>query len=336
MDQDAAQLIDKFCHHKEHSQGRSPVTVDKYRAILTDLGAFLGNEEIHQASYEELSHFTGVHLHKKGLLPRSRRVYVACIHQFYGWLRKIGVTSDDVSEDLQYPLSGFRLPKGMQAKFAEILLTAPDLSRLSGVRDCAMIMLMLGCGLRVSELCALNKSDLYFEYNKTCKHECLTIRVLGKGNKERLIPAPDMCWASIRAYLGHPLLQKIDNTLPKGDEVVFVSLTNTTVMAHDFHGEKRRISTSAVYKIIKRYGEESNIPPDQCHPHALRHRFATELAENNVDLINIQRAMGHASATTTQIYIEMAQNKMRRELNERGAFKNIRTPFDGIMEKLEQ
>lgn len=286
-----------------------------------------------EATREDIEEFAGMYAHRMGISPRSRRVIVAAVRGFYRWLARAGHISTDISRDLPYPDAGVRFPGALSLQFAEKMLMVPDINTFTGIRDCAMLSVLLGAGLRVSELVGLNEGDLFFE--KIDGREQLTLRVRGKGKRERLIPAPRDCWALLRAYLGHDMLEKMDRTLPSGEVVLFVSIRNHRVPPHGYFGEHRRLTRGAVFRFFRRYAEKAGAPKEQRHPHAARHLFATELLEGGTDLVEIQASLGHASIESTRIYLHLAMRKRRESIAKTGPLAKIRTPVTDLLKSLD-
>ncbi|TKA91831.1 recombinase XerD [Guyparkeria sp. SB14A] len=329
------ELIQGWLDWLEHNQGRSVRTLEKYRLTLVRFAGYLAarDSSLPGASDVSVEEFAGLESHRNGISPRARRPIVAALRGFYRWLRRSGVRQDNPARDLPYPKSGSPLPRAMELKHAESLMMAPDLDTFLGVRDAAMISVLVGCGVRVSGLVSMNESDLQFVLDDDGR-EWLVIRVREKGRKERLIPAPHETKLMIRAYLGHPDLEAIDRTLPNGDRVLFVSTANRMVKAHEYHGEARRLHRSAVNDMLCRYGDEAGVPRAQLHPHALRHLYGTELAEGGEDLRKIQTLMGHADVRTTTIYTQLAMRTLSKSVAKSSPFSRIQTPVTDLARQL--
>jgi len=329
------ELIQKWLLYKEVNQGRSVATVDKYRNYLIRFGAWLNDEfkvDLIDATSEQVELFSGLISFKQGLTPRARRPLIAALREFYKWLKKNGLRSDDPAAGLEYPDYGRKIPKVSSLKTAERLLMAPDLSTFLGVRDCAMMSTLLGCGFRISGLTGLNESSLeYIEVDGVIR---LLIKVKEKGDKERLQPAPMEVKLLIDAYLAHPDLKKIDRSLPDGDRVLFVSTTNRMVPEHKYIGEQRRISNRSVNDMISKYGEQLGINPDELGPHAFRHRYGTELAEGDESLDKIQDLLGHSKQDSSKIYIHLATRKKVEVVDRSNPLSKIRTPVTDIVKLL--
>lgn len=320
------QLVDRFLTFKEHSQGVSPGTVVKYRGYLNRLIRFLSDSDQTVLDVERsvLEHFCGLYMHQQGLSPRARRPLVSSVRGFFAWLKREGLRTDDPGTIIEYPRVGRRLPAGMSLKSAETLLLQPDLETFTGIRDAAMIAVLIGCGVRVSGLVSLNEGDLLFMAEGGL--ERLVIRVREKGGHERLIPAPQETLLYIRAYLGRSELDPMDRSLDDGDKVLFVSTRNRNVSADKYHGEARRIATRTVNDMLVKYGEAAGVPREQLHPHAIRHLYGTEMAEEGVDVLLIQALMGHQDPKTSQTYVHLATRSLAKTVDRANPLRKMNTP----------
>jgi len=331
------ELIQKWLLYKEVNQGRSVATVDKYRNYLVRFATWLKDElnvSLIEARRDDVELFSGLISFKQGLTPRARRPLIAALREFYKYLKKNGLRSDDPAAGLEYPDYGRKIPKVSSLKTAERLLMAPDLSTFLGVRDCTIMSTLLGCGLRISGLTGLNESSLQYVENDGVIR--LLIKVKEKGDKERLQPAPMEVKLLIDAYLSHPDLKKIDRVLPDGDRVLFVSVANRCVPEHKYIGEERRLSNRSVNDMISKYGEQLGIKAEELGPHALRHRFGTELAEGDESLDKIQDLLGHSDQASSKIYIHLATRKKIEVIDRSNPLGKIRTPVTDILKLLEK
>ncbi len=329
------QLIHEFATWLERNEGRSERTVTKYIGYIRLLQAWAkeNGHDLMRVKTQDLEHFTGLYMHERGLRPRSRRAVVSSVRKFYKWLRRRGLVRQDPASDLTHPHAGKSLPVMMDLHHVEALIMAPGVDSFLGRRDTAIISLMAGCGLRVGGIVGLNESHLIF-YLDDQKRERLAVKVTEKGSKQRIVPAPDDCWALVRAYLGDPELEGIDRALADGDQVLFVSTNNRNISPAAYHGEARRLRRGAVWDIIRRHGKRAGIPKHQMHPHALRHTFGTELAEYDVDLLVRQALMGHANASSTEVYTHLAQRKLREAMDKANPFRRVKTPVSSLIQSL--
>lgn len=333
---DKHDLIDRYLTWLKHGRGRSPETCDQYRKNLRRLAEFMEDTDLLRAELDHLEAFAGLHLHKVGLRPSSRRQAVVAIRGFFHWAHERNLLpGDNPARLLPSPKMGRPMPRMVSLENAEKLLMAPGLDDFVGVRDTAILAILIGCGCRRSGIRNLNMSDLlWYREPKSPKLEQLVIRFREKGKTERLVPAPHDTALLIRAYLGHPKLDEIDRTLPDGDQVLFVNLVNCTVRMHDHRGEARRLSVNAVLHLMSRWAKVAGLPKDQQHPHALRHLYGTELAEADVGTTQRMRLMGHRAADTVEIYDHMAMRKLTEIVHGSSPFQRITSPARGLVDRL--
>lgn len=328
------ELIVKFGEWKRYSKGKSERTVEAYSAALERFEQFLEGRDLRTATVDEVEMFGGIWLHKQGVGAIARRPYVAALREFYKWLAAGGAIQANPAAGLSYPKAGRKLPSMMTLGNAEKLMWAPDFSTFSGVRDAAILSILLGCGLRREGVANLNESHLVQTDFKGDRRYIL--RVIEKGEKERTMPVPREVDMVLRLYLEHEELQAIDRTLENGDKVLFVSLANMTVPPHEYIGERRRLAPKAIWEIVKKHGRVAGIPDEQLHPHALRHLFGTELLEEDVDLHIRQELLGHTDPRSTEIYTHLAMRKKMAEADRANPFTKIRTPVGDLLSKLRR
>lgn len=328
-------LIDKYLTYLEHNKGRAERTVSKYRGYLQQLVTWCHQKEVDplDITIEQLEDFTGRHAHEQGLKPSARRPLVAAVRGFYEWATRYKHIKANPAHILSYPQIGRKMPIPIQLHNAEKMLMQCDLHTFIGVRDYAMLTVLFGCGVRVSGLVGINQNDLFFVFEN--KKEYLFIKVREKGKKERYIPAPHETRLSIKAYLAHPELNTIDRALPDGDQVLFVSTNNQTVPKHEYYGARRRLRPAAINRIMYQYGEKAGIPKDQRNPHAARHLYGTELAEDDVLAETRQTLLGHTDIKTTAIYTSLAMRKLRKAVDQSNPLSKMKTPFTGIIKRLD-
>ncbi|WP_426056893.1 tyrosine-type recombinase/integrase [Janthinobacterium sp. PSPC2-1] len=327
-------LIVKFVEWKTHNAGRSKRTAEAYTAALTRFSGFLGGRDLLLATVDDTNLFGGLWLHKQGVNNVSRRPYIAAVREFYKWLRATKQIDSDPAAGLTYPQTGRKLPAMMTLTSAEAIMWAPDFSTFTGVRDSAILSLLLGCGLRRDGVAALNTSSLVQQDYKGDTR--FTLHVIEKGNKERSMPVPREVDMVLRLYLEHEFLATVDRTLPDGDQVLFISTNNMMVPAHEYTGERRRLAPKAIWEIVRKHGKAAGIPAKQLHPHALRHLYGTELLESDVDLLVRQELMGHADPKSTAIYTHLAMRKKMAENDRSNPLAKIRTPVGDLISKLKK
>lgn len=327
-----AELQAQFLEHLVKNRGRSNLTAEAYAQALQRLVSYASDRDPLELTRDDLELFLGAWLHKHGIERRGRRRYVAAVRMFYRWATAAKKIPHNPAADLSYPKVGTKLPRVITLENAEKLMWSPDFNTFEGVRDAAILSMLAGAGLRASGVSQLNEGDLLHD-NVDGKQRIL-VRVREKGEKERLVPLPAEADLLLRMYLDHPICKAIDRHLEDGDRVLFVNLKNRNVPSHEYHGERRRMSRKGVYLIVRRYGEAAGIPVEQLHPHAMRHLYGTELAENGVDIIVRQRLMGHADPKSSEIYDHTAMRRLVRVVDQANPLSKMRTPVTELLAKL--
>lgn len=328
--------IDGWLAYLGAARGRRPRTLESYGLALARLCEYLDGKPLVQAEHGELEAFAGLWLHKRGVVARSRKPYISAVRGFYAWATKQGLVRVNPTLHLVHPKVGRPLPMAMSLASAEKLMWAPDLNTFLGIRDAAMLGLLMGCGLRVSGLVSLNESAL--QNAEIGGKVRLVLRVVEKGEKERMLPVPKEAEMLVRIYLDHEGLKAVDRDVldarGQADKVLFVNTHNSTVDAHEYHGEAVRFGRQAVWKMIQRYGEKAGVPPAERHPHAFRHLFGTELAEDEVDLITRQHLLGHSDPKSTAIYDQMSMRRKTRVMDQSGPLGKMKTPVSEVLRRL--
>lgn len=341
------EALDRWCTWLQMNNGRSKATVTKYRCFLERYAAWViepptdpklapqDTVDPMRPTLADLELFAGLYSHSLKLTPRARRPLVSALRGFFAWASSTQPGVANAAAALVQPRAGRPLPKAMQLHHAEKLLMTPDISTWLGVRDSCILMLFMGCGFRLSGLRSLNESALVWHTDDK-RREALAIRVVEKGNRERLQPVPREAAMLLRAYLGHEEMRGIPRTLPDGDRVLFVTQNNNTVSPADYYGEARRISATYIQQMVKERCAEAGVPVDVAHPHALRHLFGAELAEDDVSQVTHQTLMGHASADSTEIYAHIAARKLRREVDRANPLAKMKGPLLDSLRSLDR
>ncbi len=325
--------VQAFLQWKRINKNRSARTIEVYGLGLRRLEEFFGDRDPMAATHDELVLWSGKWLHDKGLKdPLSRKTHVAACREFYRWAASRGHIKKNPAATLAQARVGRRLPAVMTLEAAERLMWAPDYSTFMGVRDAAMLGLLIGCGLRVSGMVGLNESNLITEVIDGQPR--LVLQVKEKGEKDRRIPVPVQADLLLRLYLEHPDLAEVDRGLADGDRVLFVSTRNRNVPAHEYRGASRRISRKAVVAVIKRLGAVAGIDGKVLHPHAMRHLYGTELAEDDVPTNTASKLLGHSDPKSTQLYEHLAMRKMTRVTDKANPLAKVRTPVSDLLARL--
>ncbi|MHB1329384.1 MAG: site-specific tyrosine recombinase XerD [Gemmatimonadales bacterium] len=279
--------------------GASPHTIDNYLRDLRHLVRFFAGQGI-----VTLAAVTRVHLREfvfalkdAGASPATIRRHISAIHTYYGFLIGEGTVSEDPSDRLETPRRGRKLPTVLSVSQVEALLVAPGLDDSMGWRDRALLELGYGAGARVSELIGLGLEDLLLSDQ--------LIRVVGKGNKQRLIPIGRKTIAAVSVYL-NVLRPGLDRGQTRGR--VLLNARGTP------------LSRVGAWGVVKQAAVRAGIT-QRVTPHILRHSFATHLLEGGADLRAVQEMLGHADLTTTQIYTHVDREYLRtvhRQYHPRG------------------
>ncbi len=239
------------------------------------------------ATYEDLKQFIA-QLYDLGLSARSQARIISGIKQFFIFLLVEDAIQDDPSELLELPKLGRKLPEVLSIEEIDSLISAIDLSKDEGHRNKAILETLYSCGLRVSELINLKFSDLFFEEG--------FLKVLGKGNKERLVPVSPSVEKEIEIYTKN--IRNHMKIQPGNENFVFLNRRG----AH--------LTRVMIFTIIKNLAETAGIKKN-ISPHTFRHSFATHLLEGGANLRAIQEMLGHESITTTEIYTHLDQRFLR-------------------------
>lgn len=324
-----------FLEWKRINKGRSARTVEVYGLALRRLGEFLAGAPWRETTPEQLVLFTGKWLFDRGLRdPLARKTHVSAVREFFKWAHMTGRIRGNTAEAVSQPKIGRRLPRVMTLAHAERLMWAPDFDTFEGVRDSAMMALLMGLGLRVSGLVGLNESNI--TRSETAGRTRMVLRTIEKGGKERQLPVPYHAEVLLRIYLEHPDLERIDRTLPCGDKVLFVSTMNRSVPPHEYHGENRRLRRKGVLRMLQTYARRAGVPVELAHPHAFRHMFGTELAEDDVPTNTAARLMGHTDPKSTAIYQDLAMRKLTKVVDASGPLSKMRTPVSELLRAVKR
>ncbi len=271
-------------------------SVDAYRRDVRKLIQFLSehHHSIQPTGLNEkiLSEFLEW-LHNMGCSARSQSRLISAIRGFYKYLLLENLCTSDPTQLIDMPRTGRTLPVTLSVEEINRMIASIDLSSSQGERNKAIVETLYACGLRVSELSALRISNINFSEG--------FVKVVGKGNKERLIPINDQALAQIKRYEN---LIRVKQTPVKGSE-------DTLFLNRNGRG----LSRVMIFQILKQLAALSGIRKN-ISPHTLRHSFATHLVEGGADLRAVQEMLGHESITTTEIYTHLDRHYLRSVLME--------------------
>lgn len=284
-----------YLRHLVVERGLSDNTVQAYRRDLLRYQEYLGSRgigslaEVTRVDVEEFRR----HLDHIGLAPASVTRCVVAVRNLHRFAVGSGQLQADVTAGMSPGTRSRRLPKALSMDQVESLLAAPDTSTVEGLRDAALLELLYGTGARVSEICALDVDDI----RPVLDDPDLGLRLIGKGDKERIVPLGSYAAKAVDAWLirGRPAWAEIGN----GEHAL---LLNT---------RGRRLSRQSAWAVIRRAGEAAGLDVEHLSPHSLRHSYATHLLDGGADVRVVQELLGHSSVTTTQIYTLVTADHLR-------------------------
>ena len=281
-----------FVNYLKIERGLAENSIFAYQRDVVKLKEFCEPIELTptQVSFDTLKQFLN-ELYDLGLSARSQARVISGVKQFYSFIILEGELNEDPSELIELPRVGKKLPVFLTIEEVDKLLAAIDLSKAEGHRNKAMIETLYSCGLRVSELINLKFSDIYFDQG--------FIRIIGKGNKERLVPVSPSVEKELSIYVNgtrnHQVIQK------GYEDYVFLNRRG------------RNLTRVMIFTIVKNLAESIGLPK-KISPHTFRHSFATHLIEGGANLRAIQEMLGHESITTTEIYTHLDKSFIREAI----------------------
>jgi len=282
-------LIDAFVDSLWLEKGFSQNTLSAYR---TDLSLFVKWLDQQAGTLKEVSsHDVLAYLAfqtEKGIQPRTNARTLSCLKAFYRYCVREKHCDADPTQTLKPPRFVQTIPNTLSEKEVEALLQAPDLNSSMGVRDKALLEVLYGCGLRVSELVSLRLDEINFKQG--------VVRILGKGDRERLVPLGEEAHHWLTRYVGSARLELADESV--SNDICFLS------------NRGKQITRQAFWYRIKHYAKLVGIS-SKLSPHTLRHAFATHLVNHGADLRIVQTLLGHANISTTQIYTHVANERLK-------------------------
>lgn len=294
-----ARHIDDFIAHLAGERRASPHTVAAYGRDLRQLCSFLrerarGEAKLAQVSKLTLRAWLGELAQGRSAATLARKI--SAVRALFSWLQRTGAVRKNPAELLATPKVPRKLPAFLSVDAAAQLMDAasalPSLAtEVERLRDTALLELLYGSGLRVSELTSLDVADVSIADEQ--------VRVLGKGRKERVVPLGSKAQAALRAYL------------PRRPELAHPKTGFCDPSALLLSRRGRRLNVRRVQLLVQRYGALAAGRPD-LHPHALRHTCATHMLEGGADLRAIQEMLGHASLSTTQRYTHLSMDQLLR------------------------
>ena len=311
-DPHALAMLERYLLQRGATRNLSEYTLRNYRTDLEGFLEALGgwNVDPTAAGRTDLRRFLALQ-QGNGIATASIRRKVSTIRGFYKWLRSEGVLENDPFYGVQGPKAPKRLPQVVNAgDIGRMIAAAAQDQEPQGLRDRALLELLYAAGLRVSELSGLNVHDVDLRL--------ATVRVRGKGNKERV------------GVFGEPATDALEGYL-RNARPALASGKDDALFLNRFGG---RLTVRSVQTIVRKYALMAGLP-EEVHPHLLRHSFATHLLDGGADLRVVQELLGHESPNTTQIYTHVTEKKKREAVNT--AFEELgRIEFERSQRRAKQ
>ena len=284
------QILDAFIDNIWIEKGLSQNTLDSYRSDLEQFSSWLEKNKLSyiKTSKKEILSYLSF-LFQKGLGSKTVARKLSSLKSFFRYLVFKSIIPNDPSSEVETPKLLKSIPKSISENEVEALLAAPDEKTDIGLRDKTMIETLYSCGLRISELTNLELLNLNLRQG--------VIRVIGKGQKERLVPMGDQLIGLLELYISSSRKNLLNK---RHSDFLFLSTRG------------QRMTRQSFWHRIKHYCLASGFEPDKISPHVLRHAFATHLLNNGADLRVVQLLLGHSDLNTTQIYTEVARQRLKR------------------------
>lgn len=257
--------------------------LDEYMGYM-ELTGFKSIDDVDRPAI--LSHLRK--MKESGKSARTISRHISSIRSFHQFLLREKVTTQDPTVHLELPKLEQKLPRILSMDEVDKLIESPDSSKPQGVRDTALLEILYGTGMRVSELIGLNMDDIHLSMG--------FVRVFGKGGKERIIPLGGRSITACKRYIEEARPVFIEKQ--RGTEALFVNMRGT------------RLTRQGCWKLLNGHALKAGIQKELT-PHILRHTFATHLIENGADLRAVQEMLGHADISTTQIYTHVSRSRLK-------------------------
>ena len=276
-------LLKDYRNYLKIERAMSPNTVASY---CSDVSKFLDAVKLEEADYDRVVQYLQS---CRSMSKRSQARLLSSLRSFFGWCVMEKIIEDNPCDMVDSPKLGRYLPDVLSVEEVVSIIESADSSTWQGLRDRAVLELLYGCGLRVSEAVSMKISCIYFDDG--------FVRVVGKGDKERLVPIGAMAADAVRTYLDvRPLPADAES-----DDILFLNRFG------------RAVSRQTIFKMIKRQALIAGVKAD-ISPHTFRHSFATHLVENGADLRVVQEMLGHESITTTEIYTHVESSTWHKDV----------------------
>lgn len=274
MERNTERLIKDYSYYVRMERQMSPNTVKSYSS---DIREFFGKTELKAGEVSPEDIVAYIASRSEGITKRTQARILSSLRSFFDWMILEGMIKENPCDKVEQPKLGRYLPEVLSVQEVEDIMASVDLSTWTGLRDRAILEVLYGCGLRVSEVVSLKVSDLFLKDG--------FVRVIGKGDKQRIVPIGEMAAEAVTEYMN----ARIDATDDASQAILFLN---------KFAKPLSRIS---VFSMVKKQAMLAGIRKE-ISPHTFRHSFATHLIENGADLRVVQEMLGHESILTTEIY----------------------------------
>lgn len=286
MKETGPDILKDFAYYLGMERKMSPNTVASYCSDVREFLSSTGCLPSATSAEDIAGYFAGV---SGKLSRRSQARAQSALKSFFDWMIREGDRKDNPCDSIDAPKLGRYLPEVLSVEEVASIIDSVDTGSWMGKRDRAMLEILYGCGLRVSELCSLKISSVYLDEG--------FVRVTGKGRKERLVPLGEMAATAFAGYLE----VRPEAAVPAFSDTAFLNR----------HG--RPLSRVSVFNMVKKQALAAGIRKE-ISPHTFRHSFATHLVENGADLRVVQEMLGHESILTTEIYTHIDSASWQREI----------------------
>ena len=280
-------ILSDYSYYLRIERAMSHNTVEAYSSDLESLFSYLGVEPAQVTTQDVLDYLA---LNNK-ISKRSQSRQLSAFRSFFDGLVMEGDRRDNPCDPIDTPKIGRYLPEVLSVEEVGAIMDSVDLSKWTGVRDRAILEVLYGCGLRVSEAVGLKISQVYLDDG--------FVRVVGKGNKERIVPMGEMAAGAVRKYLEI----RPEPESSQFDDIMFLNRFG------------RPLSRVSMFNMVKKQTMAAGVSKE-ISPHTFRHSFATHLIENGADLRVVQEMLGHESILTTEIYTHIDSSTWQRSILE--------------------
>lgn len=296
MMQSFLDALEDYIHFMRVERQVADNTIESYKRDLTDYIRYMKEQQmavVDQITKHEIALYLQ-QMREGGQSSRSVSRAISSIRSFHQFMLREKITTHDPTVHLELPKIDQKLPDVLSVQEVTRLIEAPDRHKPAGKRDFAMLELLYGTGMRVTELLTLNDEDIHLSMG--------FVRVFGKGGKERIIPLGKMAIEACTVYMREARPQFIAKK-QEPEDALFVNMRGG------------RLTRQGIWKILKKYAIEAHIKK-KLTPHILRHSFATHLIENGADLRAVQEMLGHSDISTTQIYTHVSRSRLKEVYSE--------------------